>query len=128
MSIIGTTDDYRTVSLDRMLFKNRVAFSKEVLAQSDARMMMDNQMDRAIVELSVQVLSNPSGRIDYSFPATPWDHWKREWLPRLGPLGKWYLKRHPVRLSHDVKSAIALYPEATIAYPEGLGPVKFLIQ
>jgi hypothetical protein len=77
-------------------------------------------------ELAVRMrgflLSNPAGRIVYSFPATPWDHWKRDHAPA------WFLRRFPVRWSHDVRSAAATYPEANVAVPPELGRVVFQVR
>jgi hypothetical protein len=83
--------------------------------------------DRLTFQLRAEVLSRPLGRIVYSFPATPWDHWKQKWLPRLGVPGRWYLRRHPVRESAKAFSAAAIFPEANVVYPRELGAVKFAL-
>ena len=66
------------------------------------------------------IYGNSVGRIEYSFPATWWDHFKREVLLRSA-IGRWYVRRHPVRLSWSVKSARTMFPQNEIR-PPGLGP------
>lgn len=72
------------------------------------------------------IYGNTVGRIEYSFPATWWDHFKRDTLTRFA-LGRWYVRRHPVRLSWDVKSARTLFPQNQII-PKELGPMVFSVE
>ncbi|HTU15653.1 MAG TPA: hypothetical protein VMF31_10670 [Solirubrobacterales bacterium] len=99
-----------------------------VVDSAELRQMQDLMMDRMAYRLQVELLSNELGRIVFTFPATPWDHWKRDWLPRLGRLGRWYLRRHPIRESASVTSASATFPKAHVAYPKELGEIRFLLQ
>jgi len=75
--------------------------------------------------LETFIYGNSIGRIEYSFPATWWDHFKRDTLNRFA-LGRWYVRRHPVRLAWDVKSARTMFPQNQIL-PKELGPLVFSV-
>lgn len=80
----------------------------------------------AAVTLRKAIYGNPLGRIEYSFPASPWEHIRQAYFPK-SRLGRWFLKRRPVRMAYHVASAAAMFPEAHMNYPEHLGEVTLLM-
>lgn len=116
------------LTLNRVKFAGRVSLGANVLDTMELSRMEERITGQLIYKLEAEVLSRPLGQIVYSFPATPWDHWKEKWLPRLGRVGRWYLRRHPVRESAKAFSAAALYPHANVRTPDNFGPVRFMLQ
>lgn len=118
------------IVLERMKVTAQAALGSSMVDSMELRRSdhLGYMMDQLVFQLRAEVLSRPLGRIVYSFPATPWDHWKQKWLPRLGSVGRWYLSRHPVRESAKAFSAAAIFPEANVAYPRELGHIKFTLQ
>lgn len=76
--------------------------------------------DELVFKLEKMIWANPLGRIEASYPASAWEHFRATYFPRYR-LGRWFLRRKPVRETTVVKSAHAMFPEAHIAYPDSLG-------
>lgn len=111
--------------LDMIQHAELGTFSREAFRAktSDALGFELNQM---VMRLSTFVLADQRGHGTVTFPATTWDMAKARALPKLGRIGRWYLRRHPVR-EHSVglKSYLA-FPKADIPYPAKLGPIRLL--
>lgn len=73
------------------------------------------------------IWANPLGRLEVSYPASPWEHFRSVYFPRTR-LGRWFLQRKPVRETTVIKSAYATFPEAHIAYPKELGRPVMVIR
>jgi hypothetical protein len=82
--------------------------------------------DELVFRLEKMLWANPLGRIEVSHPASPWEHFRATYFPHLR-LGRWFLRRKPVRETTIVKSAYAIFPEAHIAYPDSLGRPVMII-
>lgn len=103
-------------------------FSAEVLSamklrRSDALGFVAEQ---SVYRMDAYIFSNPLGRIEVGYPATPYEHFRQKYFPRLGPLGRWLLRRRPIRQTWVVKSAAAVFPEAHIPLPQQLGQRNFI--
>lgn len=72
------------------------------------------------LRLEKLIYANPLGRLEVSYPASPWEHFRAMHFSRFA-LGRWFLRRKPVRETTVVKSAFALFPEAHIVLPEEFG-------
>lgn len=73
------------------------------------------------------IWANPLGRLEVSTPASPWEHFRAVYFPRTR-LGRWFLRRKPIREHTTVKSAYAAFPEAHIVYPDHLGKMVMVIR
>ena len=69
------------------------------------------------------------GRLEVEYPTTPWEHFRDAHFPKTR-LGRWFLKRKPVRKTAVVKSAFAAFPEAHMhmRFPEQLGPPTIILR
>lgn len=94
------------------------------LERSDLVRMTANQLALRLEKL---IYAHPLGRMVVEYPATPWEHFRETYFPKTA-LGRWFLKRKPVRKTAVVKSAFASFPEAHIAWPPSLGPVTIQLR
>jgi len=70
-----------------------------------------------VYRLEKLIYAHPLGRLVVEYPATPWEHFRDTHFPNTR-LGRWFLKRKPVRKTAVVKSAYAAFPEAHMAWPD----------
>jgi len=80
-----------------------------------------------VYRLEKLIYAHPLGRMVVEYPATPWEHFRETYFPKTA-VGRWFLKRKPVRKTAVVKSAFASFPEAHIAWPPSLGPVTIQLR
>jgi hypothetical protein len=86
------------------------------LTVSDSMYFITNEL---ALKLEKHIWANPLGRLEVSYPATPWEHFRATYFPKT-PIGRWFLKRKPVRKTCVVRSAYAAFPEAHVRYPDEL--------
>lgn len=72
------------------------------------------------LKLEKLIYANPLGRLEVSYPATPWEHFRATYFSQFA-LGRWFLRRKPIRETTVVKSAFATFPEAHIVFPPEFG-------
>lgn len=84
------------------------------LERSDLAVASANQL---VLRLEKLIWANPLGRLSVEYPSTPWEHFRETYFPKLR-LGRWFLKRKPVRKTAVVRSAYAAFPKAHIAWPD----------
>jgi hypothetical protein len=94
------------------------------LERSDLVRMTANQLALRLEKL---IYAYPLGRMVVEYPATPWEHFRETYFPKTA-VGRWFLKRKPVRKTAVVKSAFASFPEAHIAWPPTLGPATIQLR
>ena len=123
------TPEWQEMVLHRFKYSATQMIGRAVLESTELKVseILGFAADELAMRLEVELLGKSLGRIIYTFPATPWDHWKQVWLPRLGPWGRWYLRRHPAREGAKVYSDRAIFPQSEMAYPRELGAVKFAL-
>ena len=61
--------------------------------------------------------------VSIEVPASWWDHFKQDKMP------KWFLKLSPVKMKSKSQTVTfdhkKIFPDSTIRYPDGLGPVYY---
>lgn len=128
-----------TLVLERLRHVASTALSPALVATLETHTFEHTFRDQLIMQLRAEVLGHrlvneeASGalRVIVTYPASGWDAFKRDAAPRLGRLGRWWLRRHPVRLTARVVREAwgvtfrewATFPEASIVYPRELGAV-----
>lgn len=103
---------------------NRDLLHDANLERSDIVQMTANQLAMRLEKL---IYAHPLGRLVVEYPATPWEHFRDTYFHK-SLVGRWFLKRRPVRKTAVVKSAFATFPEAHIAWPDSLGPVTITLR
>src|SRR5512146_2543498 len=89
------------------------------LERSDIATMAANQLALRLEKL---IYAHRLGRMVVEYPATPWEHFRETYFSKIA-VGRWFLKRKPVRKTAVVKSAFAAFPETHIVWPSALGPM-----
>lgn len=122
--IIDLTDP---LTLQRTVAMSVLAISKPLLndtevSVSEAVRFTTNEL---VVRLEKFLLVNPLGKLVVEYPATPWEHFRAVHFPKLG-LGRWFLRRKPVRMHYEVRSAAASFPNAAMVFPTSLGQAVFV--
>lgn len=120
--------EIREIILERVKLRSGVAISKELLDQATVRVSdtLGWAADQMAVALDTEILAQKHARhsrlVEWSFPATPWQHLKA----RLGGrFGRWVRRTWPVietlkhvRIDYEAQT---MFPEATVRYPKELG-------
>ena len=115
--------------------------SEAMARDLELRSIVDHVTAHMVLQLRGYVLGHKvvGGTIEFpvhvTTPATWWDAWKRDVLPRLGRAGRWYLRRHPVRELAEARGRLeiegvewATFPETTLAFPKEMGHVHVMQQ
>lgn len=96
------------------------------LESADLPNIIANQL---VYRLEKLIYEHRLGRLEVEYPTTPWEHFRDAHFPKTR-LGRWFLKRKPVRKTAVVKSAFAAFPEAHMhmRFPEQLGPPTIILR
>lgn len=106
-----------------MVAINRDLLNNSNIEVSEVAMFTANQL---VARLEKMLYVNPLGRLEVEYPATPWEHFRAEHFPKTR-LGRWLLRRKPVRMHCEVRSCAVAFPETTAAiYPTSLGKPVFV--
>lgn len=104
--------------IDRAILEDTKLYRSEVFRYA---------ANELVFRLEKLIWANPLGRLEVSTPASPWEHFRAVYFPRTR-LGRWFLRRKPIREHTTVKSAYAAFPEAHIVYPDHLGKMVMVIR
>lgn len=117
---------FETIMLERLKVAGITNISNVLLDSAEVSVSetMTMAMDQTMIRLATRVLAHDQGKVTITFPATWWDHLKRDRISKIPLVGRWYVRRHPVRESAIPLRRWAKFPGAEIAYPRGLGPVR----
>lgn len=134
--------EHSDLLLERLRHVASVHLSSAVVESLELRQIEEMLYDRLVMQLRAEILGHrlvqeeaeEHLRLVVTAPATWWDSLKRDVLPRLGRAGRWYLRRHPVRITASVVresmrvrfAEWATFPEASIVYPKQLGRVHVM--
>lgn len=112
---------------ERIVFERQVA---AVLAHVNKEFLRNTKLDSSdaarlaadelVLRLEAHIWANPLGRMYVSYPASPWEHFRATYFHR-NRLGRWLIRRKPIRFHWEVRSALASFPEAHMALPPKLG-------
>ncbi len=80
-----------------------------------------------VLRLSKLIYTNPLGLFEVEYPATPWEHFRAVYFKR-NRLGRWFLRRKPVRMHYERRSAAVSFPESTHVFPDTLGKPVILVR
>lgn len=95
------------------------------LEVSDTINFMANQL---AVRLEKLIYTSPLGLFEVEYPATPWEHFRAVHFPKTS-LGRWFLRRKPVRMHYERRSVAVSFPESQYeVYPTELGRPVYLIR
>lgn len=83
--------------------------------------------DELVLRLEKFLYSSALGVFEVEYPAGPWEHFRAVYFKR-SPLGRWFLRRRPVRMHYERKSAAVSFPESTRVFPDDLGKPVILIR
>lgn len=119
---------------EEIVFEKQVAVAvsairKEFLhdATLDRSELVRFTVDELVLRLEKLIWANPLGRMVISYPATPWEHFRATYFHR-NRLGRWLVKRRPLRFHYEVKSALAAFPESHQVWPDTLGRRVFILR
>lgn len=109
---------------EEVVFERQVACVIETVSKA---FLYDTKLERSDLvnfvagqltyRLEKLIYAHRLGRLEVEYPATPWEHFRDAHFPKTR-LGRWFLKRKPVRKTAVVKSAFAAFPEAHVAWPD----------
>lgn len=83
--------------------------------------------DELVLRLEKFLYSSSLGVFEVEYPAGPWEHFRAVYFER-SRLGRWFLRRKPVRMHYERKSAAVSFPESTRVFPADLGKPVILIR
>lgn len=105
---------------------NRELFSAGTNVEvSTALSLAANQLAFKLEKL---VYTSPVGLFEVEYPASPWEHFRAVHFKR-NALGRWFLRRKPVRMHYERRSVAVSFPEAQFEiYPTELGRPVYLVR
>lgn len=106
-----------------------VSLKRPLLA--DAKLEVSEFVNMAADELTLKleklIYTSPLGILEVEYPAGPWEHFRAVYFKR-SRLGRWFLRRKPVRMHYERRSAAVAFPESTRVFPDDLGKPIILIR
>lgn len=119
---------------DGLTLKREVAAA---LTTIDKRILNDTKLERSevirfaanqlVLRLEKLIYTSPLGLFEVEYPAGPWEHFRAVYFKRFA-LGRWFLRRRPVRMHYERRSAAVSFPESTRVFPEELGKPVILVR
>lgn len=92
---------------------------------SDAIRFTANQL---AIRLEKLLYTSPLGLFEVEYPASPWEHFRAVHFKR-NPLGRWLLRRKPVRMHYERRSVAVSFPESQFEiYPTNLGRPVYVVR
>lgn len=118
---------FSKVLLSRLRQVAKMSLGDHAIDKMDLRVLRDDMTDSILFALRTEVmterLSDREKTIIFEYPATWWEHLKKEMAPR------WFLKRYPVKFSKYTQKIrfeeIALYPMLPAIIPDQAGECYF---
>jgi hypothetical protein len=83
--------------------------------------------DELVLRLEKFIYTSPLGVFEVEYPAGPWEHFRAVYFKRFA-LGRWFLRRKPVRMHYERRSAAVSFPESTQVFPDDLGKPVILVR
>lgn len=83
--------------------------------------------DELVLRLEKFIYTSPLGVFEVEYPAGPWEYFRAVYFKRFA-LGRWFLRRRPVRMHYERRSAAVSFPESTRAFPDDLGKPVILVR
>lgn len=83
--------------------------------------------DQLVLRLEKFLYTSPLGIFEVEYPAGPWEHFRAVYFKRFA-LGRWFLRRRPVRMHYERRSAAVSFPESTRVFPDELGKPVILVR
>jgi hypothetical protein len=83
--------------------------------------------DELVLRLEKFIYTSPLGVFEVEYPAGPWEHFRAVYFKRFA-LGRWFLRRKPVRMHYERRSAAVSFPESTWVFPDDLGKPVILVR
>lgn len=129
MAAAATTPADAELVLERQIAAAVTTVNREWL--HDAKLERSDHINFLTGQLAFRleklIWANPLGRLEVSYPASPWESFRAAYFPK-SRLGRWFLRRKPIRETTVVKSAYAAFPEAHITYPDTLGKMVMVVR
>lgn len=103
---------------------NRPLLNDTSLEVSDAVKMAT---DALVLRLEKFLYASELGVFEVEYPAGPWEYFRAVYFER-STIGRWFLRRKPVRMHYERRSAAVSFPESTRVFPDDLGKPIYLIR
>lgn len=103
---------------------SRNLLNDTTLEISDVAKLAANQLTLRLEKL---IYTSPLGIFEVEYPAGPWEHFRAVYFERFA-LGRWFLRRKPVRMHYERRPAAVSFPESTRVFPDDLGKPVILVR